>query len=129
MLLSAVCECLLLAAFLRVHGARVGNESADIIGGKDFARSRCLLTRFQAGDGHDKAPESVKYRQWTMKSAPQCDSGRSCSPIVRPIAVMHLQIVEADRQLTRRYVASTPHSWAMLINAVGWAEPAKRPEC
>src|SRR6266404_2978783 len=45
------------------------------------------------------------------------------------LSVMHLQIVEVNRQLTRRYVASTPHSWAMLINAVGWAEPAKRPEC
>ena len=37
-------------------------STADIIGGKDFSRSRCLLTPFQAGDGHDKAPESVKHR-------------------------------------------------------------------
>src|SRR2546428_8180225 len=28
---------------------------------------------------------------------------------------MHLQIVEADRQLTRRYVAHGPHCWAMCI--------------
>src|SRR5689334_5241978 len=28
---------------------------------------------------------------------------------------MHLQIVEADRQLTRRYVANGPHCWAMWI--------------
>src|SRR5262249_13274887 len=74
-----------------------------------------VLTRFQAGDGHDKARESVKHRQWTMKSAPQCGSGRSCSPIVRPIAVMHLQIVEADRQLTGRYVVSRPQYWTMWI--------------
>src|SRR5262252_7813066 len=84
----------------------VGNESAEIIGGKDFSRSRCLLTPFQAGDGYDSAPESVKHRQWTMKSAPQCGSGSSCSPIVRPIAVMHPQIVEADRQVTGRYVVN-----------------------
>jgi hypothetical protein len=30
-------------------------------------------------------------------------------------AAMHLQIVEADRQLTRRYVANGSHSWAMRI--------------
>src|SRR5262249_37323026 len=35
----------------------VGNESANTIGGKGFSHSRCLLTRFQAGDGHDKAPK------------------------------------------------------------------------
>src|SRR5215813_78764 len=98
-----------------VDAQLVGNESADIIGGKDFSRSRCLLTPFQARDGHDKAPESVKHRQWTMKSAPQCGSGRSCSPIVRPIAVMHQQIVEADRQFTGRYVASRPQYWTMWI--------------
>jgi len=28
-------------------------------------------------------------------------------------AVMHLQIVEADRQLTGRYVANGTHCWAM----------------
>ena len=49
----------------------VGNGSADIIGSKDKdSRSRCLLTRFQAGDGHAKAPESAEYRQRTMKSVP-----------------------------------------------------------
>src|SRR5215813_12435116 len=37
------------------------------------------------------------------------------SPIVRPIAVMYLQIVEADRQLARRYVVSGAHCWAMWI--------------
>src|SRR5262249_5754486 len=63
-----------------VDAELVGNESADIIRGKDFSRSRCLLTLFQAGDGHDKAPESVKHPQWTMKSAPQYGLGRSCSP-------------------------------------------------
>src|SRR6516165_2517396 len=96
----------------------VGNESADTIGGKDFSCSRCLLTRFQAGDGHDKAPESVKHRQWTMKSAPQCGSVRFCSPIVRPTSCMHPQIVEADRQLTRRYVANGAHCWAMCIKLI-----------
>jgi len=29
--------------------------------------------------------------------------------------VMHLQIVEAERQLTGRYVASEPHYWAMWM--------------
>jgi hypothetical protein len=28
-------------------------------------------------------------------------------------AIMHLEIVEVDRQLTRRYVASVPHCWVM----------------
>jgi hypothetical protein len=28
---------------------------------------------------------------------------------------MHLQIFEAERQLTRRYVANGPHCWAMWI--------------
>ena len=32
-----------------------------------------------------------------------------------PYAVMHLKIVEAVRQLTRRYVASVPHCSAMWI--------------
>src|SRR5262245_8660034 len=50
-----------------------------------------------------------------MKSARQCGSDSSCSPIVRPIAVMHPQIVEADRQLTGRYVANWPHCWTMWI--------------
>src|SRR5262249_40738624 len=59
--------------------------------------------------------ESVKHRQPTIKSAPQCGSGKSRSPTVRPYTLMHLQIVEADRQLTWRYVASGPHGWAMWI--------------
>jgi hypothetical protein len=33
-----------------------GNESAHIVGGKDRFDSRCLLTRCQATDGHDKPP-------------------------------------------------------------------------
>src|SRR5215510_7712853 len=107
-----------------VDAQLVGNESADIIGGKDFSRSRCLLTRFQAGDVHDKAPESVKHRQWTMKFALQCGPGSVLTlPIVRPIAVMYLQIVEADRQLARRYVVSGPHCWAM------WIGLNRKPRC
>src|SRR5262249_62071191 len=43
-----------------VDAKLVGNEIADIIGGKDFSHSRCLWTRSQAGDAHDKAPESVE---------------------------------------------------------------------
>ena len=29
----------------------------SFIGGKDFPRRRCVLTRFHTGDGHDKTPE------------------------------------------------------------------------
>lgn len=29
----------------------------SFIGGKDFPRKRCVLTRFHTGDGHDKTPE------------------------------------------------------------------------
>jgi hypothetical protein len=32
-------------------------------------------------------------------------------------AVMHLHIVQADRQLTGRYVANGSHCWAMWIGA------------
>jgi hypothetical protein len=42
---------------------------------------------------------------------------------------MHVQILEINKQLMVRYVANAPHSWAMLIKAAGWAEPAKRLEC
>jgi len=38
----------------------LGNESADIVGGKDFSQSRYWLTRSQATDGHDKAPRFVQ---------------------------------------------------------------------
>jgi hypothetical protein len=34
---------------------------------------------------------------------------------VRSHAAMHLQIVEIDVRLTRRYVANAPHSWTMRI--------------
>src|SRR5262249_49284206 len=47
----------------------------------------------------------------------------------QPASVLHVQILEINKQLMARYVANALHSWAMLINAVGWAEPAKRPEC
>jgi len=44
---------------------------------------------------------------------------------VRSHAPMHLQIVEIDVRLTRRYVANAPHSWTMRIGptetrGVGW---------
>src|SRR5262249_50042328 len=39
---------------------------------------------------------------------------------------MHLQIVEADRQLTRRYVVSGPHRWAMDAPLFS-PSPAHRP--
>jgi hypothetical protein len=38
-------------------------------------------------------------------------------------AVMHLQIVEAARQLTRRYVANGPHCWADVNRA------NRKPQC
>jgi hypothetical protein len=28
---------------------------------------------------------------------------------------MHVEIIEVDKRLTERYVANTPHSWAMRI--------------
>src|SRR5215471_11741999 len=37
---------------------------------------------------------------------------------------MHVQILEIDKRLRARCVANAPHSWAMLIKAAGWAEPA-----
>jgi hypothetical protein len=38
---------------------------------------------FQAGEGHDDTP-----RIGTMKSAPQCGSGKSRSPTVRPYTLL-----------------------------------------
>jgi hypothetical protein len=62
---------------LRITGAAprrwsvvAAHDRADIIRGKDFSHSRCLLTGFHAGDGHDKAPKSVERRQRTMRSGP-----------------------------------------------------------
>src|SRR5262252_10131261 len=45
---------------------------------------------------------------------------------------MHLQIVEADRQLARRYVVRGPHCWAMWIGltesrGAGGACPGLKP--
>src|SRR5215471_14163961 len=94
----------------------VGNESANTIGGKGFSHSRCLLTRFQAGDGHDKAPKiggtpaadhEIRSGMWLGLSPPRLSSDLH--------AVMHPQIVEADRRLTLRYVANRPHCRAMYI--------------
>ena len=47
----------------RVARKMVGNESAEIIG-KDFFDSRCLFTRCQSTDGHDRPPllEYVRMR-------------------------------------------------------------------
>jgi hypothetical protein len=92
----------------------IGNESAHIIGGKHFTRSSCRLIGFQAGDGHDKAPQIGKTPEVHHEIRPvMWPGGRPCSPlhgvIGLQIIVMHLQIVEAARQLTWRYVASGPH--------------------
>src|SRR5262245_27965894 len=38
-------------------------------------------------------------------------------------AVMHLQIIRADRQLTGRYVANWPHRWTM------WIGLTEKPRC
>jgi hypothetical protein len=43
-----------------VDAQMVGNESADIFGGKAFFHGRCSSTRCQATDGHDKPPVSLK---------------------------------------------------------------------
>jgi hypothetical protein len=40
-----------------------------------------------------------------------------------PQPVMHIQIVDADRQLTRRYVANGPQCWAM------WNRANRKPRC
>src|SRR5207244_6875546 len=97
--------------------------------GKDFTRSRCLLTRFQASDGHDKAPESCRQR--TMKSAPQCGQLSAARlPSDTPHAVMHLQIIEAGGRFTWRYVANGSHCRAKCgsgLTASAWrAELTKR---
>jgi hypothetical protein len=39
---------------------------------------------------------------------------------------MHLQIIEADRQLSARYVANGPHCWAMWIGLTVRRELTKR---
>src|SRR5262249_59673004 len=88
-----------------VDAKLVGKESAHIIGGKDFSHSRCLWTRSQAGDGHDKAPESVKHLQRTMKSAPQCGSGKSCPHTVRPTRC-YASTNRRSRQATYRAVVA-----------------------
>jgi hypothetical protein len=52
-----------------------------------------------------------------MKFAPRCGLGKS--PLANRLtlhAVTHLEIVEAGRQLTRRYVANGPYCWVMGIS-------------
>src|SRR5262249_20764278 len=94
----------------------VGNESANTIGGKGFSHSRCLLTRFQAGDGHDKAPKiggtpaadhEIRPGMWLRLNPARLSSDLH--------AVKQPQIVEGDRRLTLRYVANRPHWRAMYI--------------
>jgi len=58
-----------------------------------------------------------------MKSAAQCGWGKSRSTTVRNYAVMHLQIVKADRRLTGQYVAGGPH----LLGNVDRAD--RKPRC
>src|SRR5262245_3394732 len=96
-----------------VDAQLVGNESAHIIGGKDFSHSRCLWTRSQAGDGHDKAPESVKRLQRTMKSALQCGSRKSCPPLSDLHGIMQLQNRRSRQATYRAVVADGPHCSAM----------------
>src|SRR5215831_831490 len=85
----------------------VGNESANTIGGKGFSHSRCLLTRFQAGDGHDKAPKIGGTPAADHEIRPGMWLGLSPARLSSDLhAVMHPQIVEADRRLTLRYVAN-----------------------
>jgi hypothetical protein len=93
----------------------VVNESVEIIRGKDFTRSARLWTRFQAGRGNDKAIGSLERRQRAMTSARTMARGNPACLASDPHDVMHLQIVEADKQLTQRYVANGPHCWTMRI--------------
>jgi hypothetical protein len=59
-----------------IHAKMLGNESADIVGGKDFSQSRYWLTRSQATDGHDKAPRFVQLFPYPIRqSAPECGAG------------------------------------------------------
>jgi hypothetical protein len=44
----------------RITRKMIGNESAEIIG-KDFFDSRCLFTRCQSTDGHDRRPLLLEY--------------------------------------------------------------------
>jgi hypothetical protein len=91
----------------------VGNERADIIGGRDFTRSRCVLTGSQTGDGHDNAPRIVERWQRTMKFVPQCGSRESVR-LDRPYTL--LCIYTSSKQtgdLPGGYVVNGPHYWAM----------------
>src|SRR5262249_61515760 len=49
----------------------VGNESADVVGGKDFVDSCGLFSRCQATDHHDKAPNSLTFLM--RPSNPPCN--------------------------------------------------------
>jgi hypothetical protein len=87
----------------------------SFIGGKDFPRKRCVLTRFHTGDGHDKTSEIGR-----TLVADHVRNGAWVSPfhLSRDLrAAMHLQIVEAGGQLNRRYVANEPHCWGNVDRA------------
>jgi hypothetical protein len=99
----------------------------SFIGGKDFPRKRCVLTRFHTCDGHDKTSEIG-----TTLVADHVRNGAWVSPfhLSRDLrAAMHLQIVEAGGQLNRRYVANEPHCWGNVDRASGksrcrWDQPS-----
>src|SRR5262249_7199560 len=96
-----------------VDAELVGNESADIIRGKDFSRSRCLLTPFQAGNGHDKAPRIGKAPavDHEIRSAIWLGSGL----LAYLLLFMRLRNRKADKAPNGRYVTSAPHCRAMWI--------------
>ena len=52
--------------------------------------------------------------QWDIGGMLSAD-GAADESVSPQSGIMHLQIVEADMQLTGRYVTSGPHCWAMWI--------------
>src|SRR5215467_4848070 len=90
-------------------------------------------------------PTRIKHARLHGRLADTNDFGNLFSPLSGPqmteqlrqesskgsrqLTVMHVQILEIDKRLRARCVANAPHSWAMLIKAAGWTEPAQRPEC
>ena len=52
--------------------------------------------------------------QWDIGAVLGAD-GAADESVSPQSGIMHLQIVEADMQLTGRYVTSGPHCWAMWI--------------
>ena len=77
-----------------------------------------LITRvmgFEIFDVDEKPLAFVYSQRKGIEILQRRDIGKTRPPGGGRIshAIMHLEIVEVDRQLTRRYVASVPHCWVV----------------